>query len=268
MTTSHETDAADRERLVSELWDEIRFRWREHDLSRVRSSLDIWSYRETAHPYLNQEAKGFYVPGLPDEAWLDPELLPFTRLVRDAYPDMQREAEQFVDGRISAPPYGLPNDAIAETPPTPGRPAGWLEWRFAAQGTLIPTRCNDFPVSAKIAKQILEQWTTKNIILMILLPGARTNVHSDFNNVFVNLWMGLIVPEECGLTVAGETRVPHAGECFVFNHSYVHLSYNDSAHMRVVFSVSALHPRLTNHEREIAKFLLPHLERYVAATAA
>jgi aspartyl/asparaginyl beta-hydroxylase (cupin superfamily) len=264
MTTKLPADAADRARLADQLWSEIRSRWGAHDLARVRDSLDIWSYRKTAEPYPNQEAKGFYVPGLPDEPWLDPDILPFTPLVREAFPDMQREAARFVDGRISAPPYGLPDDAPADTPHTPGRPAGWLEWRFAARGVLIPNRCKDFPASAEVARRIVEQWTTKNINLMILFPGVRTNVHCDYNNAFANLWMGLMVPDGCGLTVAGETRVPYPGHCFLFNHSYEHISYNDSPHMRIVFSVSALHPRLSDCEREVAKFLLPHLERHVA----
>ncbi|RVQ56045.1 aspartyl/asparaginyl beta-hydroxylase domain-containing protein [Sinorhizobium meliloti] len=267
MTTILPADAPDRARLVDQLWGEIRSRWGTYNLARVRDSLDIWSYRKTAKPYANQEAKGFYVPGLPDEPWLDPEILPFTQLVREAFPEMKREAARFVDGRMSAPPFGLPDDAPADAPPNPGFPAGWLEWRFAARGALIPDRCKDFPASAEVARQILEKWTIKNITLLMLLPGARRDVHCDFNNSFVNLQMGLIVPEGCGLTVAGETRVHRPGHCFLFNHAYAHDAYNNSPHMRIVFSVSALHPRLADHEREIARFLLPHIERHIASVA-
>jgi aspartate beta-hydroxylase len=259
-----QADVIARQRLADSLWDRVQTRWPSHDLKRVRDALAIWSYREPPVPHPKQEANGFYIPGLPYEPWIDPGAFPFTDIVREAFPDMRREASRFIDGTMAAPHYGLPDDASADTPPTPGRPSGWLEWRFVSRGALIGPRCKEFPATAEVARQIVNQWTIRNIIFMILVPGTRLKPHHDFTNAFANLWLGLIVPEGCGLRVAGETRVPEEGGCLAFDHTYEHWSWNDSAKTRIVFSVAALHPRLAPIEREIAAFLLPHLEGYVS----
>ncbi len=260
ITSPPPSDVREREQLIDRLWLEIQSKWRRQDLRRVQAALDIWCYRRTAHPYAGQEAKGFYIPDLPDEPWIDPGVFPFTEPVGRAFPEIARETAKFIDGRLCAPPYGLAADALADAPPANGRPVGWREWRLASRGNLIDARCADFPATARVVRRILDLApATMNVTFMILLPGCELKAHCDFNNAFVNVWMALFAPEDCAIVVAGQRRVPRSGEFLAFNHSYQHESWNRWKSPRVVFSVSALHPRLTPYEAEIAAYLMPYL---------
>ena len=259
MTELTAEETCEREKLVDQLKIDLQERWRGANLDRVFDGLDIWCRRATARPFPGQRAYGFYLPGLPDKPWVDPNELAFAPKLKSKYEQIRCEAMQLIDGRISAPPYGVSDDAPADTPTT-----GWLEWRLAVRGRFVERRCERFPITTGIIAEIASSTPyLMNAIFMILKPSSALKLHADFNNMFVNLWLGIEAPLNCGLEVAGVTRRPAPGEMLAFNHSYEHVSWNNGATDRIVFSISVLHPDLSDDERVIAAFIIPQLEGHV-----
>jgi aspartate beta-hydroxylase len=269
MTEAKTTEAREREALVDTLAGELRERWPESCLSRILAGLEIWCYRECAQPYPRQQAYGFYLPGLPDKPWIDPDTISFTRQLKDKYPVIRDEALQLIDGSLRAPPYGVADDAPADTPTTPGRPEGWLEWRIATRGRLIDQRCERFPKTTQLVRELLDSTPyLMNAIFMVLKPGSELKPHADFNNTFVNVWLGIESPPNCALEVAGIAQTPVGGSVLAFNHSYEHVSWNRDVRDRIVFSISTLHPDLDSDEQAAAALIIPRLESHVTKYAS
>jgi aspartyl/asparaginyl beta-hydroxylase (cupin superfamily) len=201
---------------------------------------------------------------LPDQAWINPGQFAYSGLLEDNFPAILTEATQLVDGRLAAPAYGLADNAKADDPPYRRNPHGWREWRLFACGLWLEERCKSFPLTTHVIRQISASTPfLMNAIFMIMQPGAMLEPHHDNNNIFVSLWLPIIIPAKCAIKVAGITRVPEMGKCLAFNHSYEHSSWNFSDTARVVLNISHFHPDLTAEEQEAFAFLLPHMERYI-----
>jgi aspartyl/asparaginyl beta-hydroxylase (cupin superfamily) len=82
--------------------------------------------------------------------------------------------------------------------------------------------------------------------------------------VRVRCHFGVDVPEDCGLTVGGETRTWTEGRCMVFDDSFEHEAWNRDVRDRVVLIVDLWHPDLTGEEVR----LLEGLDTYVATQSA
>ncbi|MGH8032934.1 MAG: aspartyl/asparaginyl beta-hydroxylase domain-containing protein [Luteimonas sp.] len=256
-------DAPARQQLADQLALEIRSRWAGRDLDRVLGGLDIWCYRKTPDTLPGQRAIGFYMPGLPATPWIDPERYPCAQMVREAYPAIREETARFMDGRLTAPPHGLPEDAPGDAAALPTRPEGWREWRMALMGRLIEPRLRDFPQTTRLLKRVMEVSPfLVNALFLTMRPGTVLGRHVDPVNAWSDLWLGLYVPEGAGIEVNGETRVPEEGGLLGFDHSFVHSAWNKGSQDRIVMSLLLPHPELTPYECEIAGFLMPQLTRF------
>lgn len=249
-------EAIVRRELAQNAFKQAEAFWPSEELGRVREALDAWSGQKefSAHPM--QRAAGFFIPSLKNEPWLDLSQFAFMGLLHDAYPAIRDEVMQFMDGRVQAPPYGLADDAPPDAMPKQGNPAGWSEWRLYRTGEFCEARCAPFPNTRKLIERILDSEAfMMNAVFLILEPGACLAPHYDRNNIFVNVWLPLVAPEECYLTVAGKTFRPAPGVPLGFNHSYLHEAGNKGDSRRVVLSLSVFHPELTPVEREVIKLL-------------
>ncbi len=70
------------------------------------------------------------------------------------------------------------------------------------------------------------------------------------------------MPQRCGLRVGGVERTWEEGRCLVFDDSFTHEAWNNSAQARLVLVVDLWHPDLTDDETA----LLTGLHRYATAT--
>jgi aspartyl/asparaginyl beta-hydroxylase (cupin superfamily) len=253
-----------RKEWIDLLWMQIESKWPSDELGRVKECFENWRNPSRPTPYNYQAAKGIYFPGLPDKPWLDPGEFACAAILQDNYSIITQEAMQFMEGQISAPPYGLDDYAKGDDSPVEGRPAGWREWRLLSRNRLLEHRCSQFPMTTAVIRHI--STTTPflmNAIFMIMRSGASLQPHCDFNNVFVSLWLPLIVPQNCAIEVAGITKAPEVGKCLAFSHSYKHSSWNFGDTDRIVLNISHLHPALTAVEQEVIAFLFGYRRRVV-----
>ncbi|MEV0343142.1 aspartyl/asparaginyl beta-hydroxylase domain-containing protein [Nocardia sp. NPDC050713] len=78
----------------------------------------------------------------------------------------------------------------------------------------------------------------------ILRPGERVLPRRGLWNGVLRYHLGLRIadPRRCGIQVGGLTRHWHEGESLLFDDSYRHRAWNDSASARVVLSLDVLRP--------------------------
>jgi aspartyl/asparaginyl beta-hydroxylase (cupin superfamily) len=95
----------------------------------------------------------------------------------------------------------------------------------------------------------------------VLLPGAHIKPHCDLWNFSINLHVAIDVPEGCAITVAGETRNWHEGECLLFDYSFEHEAWNDGDRPRTCLLVDLWHPETTRPEREALTGLITEVRR-------
>lgn len=256
-------DAPGRQQLADEVAREIRSRWSGLDLDRVMGGLDIWCHRTRSELLPGQRAIGFYMPGLAATPWIDPARYACAQMVREAYPAIREETARFMDGRLVAPPHGLPDDAPGDAAALPTRPEGWREWRMAHRGRLIEPRLREFPETTRLLKQVLEVSPfLVNALFLTMRPGTVLGRHVDPVNAWSDLWLGLHVPEGAAIEVNGEERVPEEGGLLAFDHSFIHSAWNRGSRDRVVMSLLLPHPDLRDYECEIAGFLMQQLVRF------
>ncbi|MCS0709964.1 aspartyl/asparaginyl beta-hydroxylase domain-containing protein [Massilia aurea] len=237
---------------VERVLQDASLHWSSTDLQRLRATLDIWTGKIVPEPYHGQVAKGFFMPGLKDEAWISPSCFKFVDTLRENFLNIRREAQQFVNGTIVPPPYGLGGNAPSNALPLQGNPKQWREWRLYRAGTFYNERCRAFPETTRVLHEVLNQTSfMMNAIFLIMGPGEHLRPHTDQNNIFVNVWLPLETPSGCYLTIREKTINPKAGEIFSFNHSYTHSAGNFGNSNRIVLALSVFHPELTGAERQV-----------------
>jgi hypothetical protein len=244
------TEANTHEQVVTRVLEVAKGKFPEADLSRLKYAAEVWAGVRGAKGHPGQVAKGFFMPGLPNEPWVDPKRFPFADVLEDRYVAIKKECQALVDGTLAPPPYGLEDRATGDDPPRPGNPEQWREWRLFRAGLLDEERATHFASTVGAIREILKHTPfVMNATFLIMKPGGVLAPHSDFNNIFVNIWLPLMTPRSCFLTVAGIQRKPRAGKLLAFNHSFIHSAGNPGPTDRIVLSLSVLHPDLSDSER-------------------
>jgi aspartyl/asparaginyl beta-hydroxylase (cupin superfamily) len=95
----------------------------------------------------------------------------------------------------------------------------------------------------------------------ILKPHTRIPPHTGVTNTRAIVHLPLIVPENCGFRVGGETREWKVGTAFAFDDTIEHEAWNDSDHNRAVLIFDVWNPHLTVTEQNV-------IARYYAAADA
>jgi aspartate beta-hydroxylase len=88
-----------------------------------------------------------------------------------------------------------------------------------------------------------------SLYFSILEPNSRIAPHTGISNARLILHLPLIVPEDCGFKVGGETRRWEVGKPLVFDDMTTHEAWNNSDRIRVVLIADLWRPELSGAER-------------------
>lgn len=202
------------------------------------------------------------VPGLEVTPWHDAIDSAIHDIFRDHFDGLRIEATRLLSGEIRPPHYGGRLDA----PDLPaGRPPGWRHWRVVSGCRLLPAQSAITPVAASVVRRIAERGLVIAAEYLILEPGARIYPHADGLSWGISLNYGLIVPEGCYLTVAGETRYHREGQFIAFNDGFIHSAGNDGAQPRVLFNVMCANPAFSHREQAVLDVVMRTLLARMAA---
>lgn len=184
---------------------------------------------------------GHFVPGLRSRPWWDAAAFPVAQALATAAGAITAEFEDFVlAGRLRRHPqsHGGPR-----APLTTGT---WNIVDLWAGGQRNAQNAIHAPVTMQIlmAEPAVVTSQAGLAYFSILAPGAHVSSHCGPTNARLRIHLGLHVPPGSRIRVGPQIRRWRSGCCLVFDDSWEHEVWNDSARPRSVLIVDIAHPDL------------------------
>lgn len=127
---------------------------------------------------------------------------------------------------------------------------GWDVFGLWGYGSRLDDNCDRCPVTAKIGDSIPGLTT---MAFSILQKHSEIAPHHGFTDRQYVGHLGLVVPENCGIQVGGETRNWEEGKFLIFNDWCTHSVWNRSDSARVVLLIDFLRdPNSEADQRAVA----------------
>ncbi len=120
--------------------------------------------------------------------------------------------------------------------------SGWDVYGLLAWGERIPGSLQTCPRTAALLESLPGIQTAG---FSRLRAGAHIQPHSGWVTNVYRLHLGLVIPPNCGMTVAGETRAWIEGKCLVFDDTSMHEAWNKSDSDRLILLLDFLRPGCT-----------------------
>jgi aspartyl/asparaginyl beta-hydroxylase (cupin superfamily) len=132
----------------------------------------------------------------------------------------------------------------------------WGAFHLWKEGERVDANCARAPRTAAFVESLplcRIEGRAPAVFFSILKAGSHIPPHTGVTNVRSIVHLPLIVPEECGFRVGGETREWRKAEAFVFDDTIEHEAWNRSDRDRAVLIIDTWNPHLSEHEREMIR---------------
>lgn len=225
------------------------------DFYRVEMFIRAQLGRERLQPKDPRQApKKHFFPGLPASPWLDTALFPWAHELEAAFPAILKEYLA-----VAAPAQGFEpfltfksaeqvSRYLGSTGPAPE----WNAFFFYRHGVRNDENCRRCPRTAALVDSlplIRIPGFTPEICFSVLTPGSHILPHRGDSNLRSVVHLGLVVPPDCALNVAGDARSWQPGHVWAFEDTYEHEAWNRSSATRAVLLMDAWNPHLTADEK-------------------
>lgn len=151
--------------------------------------------------------------------------------LRDAWREIRDEALRLTPSALLPYPIGEFYSGRWQvcglfSPPYPG-------WSATALRPVLAANRQRCPLTTRLCA---EAPGVELAAFSLLDPGCEIHTHSHPEGKFI-AHLGLVVPDDCAITVEGETRAWREGELLVFDERSAHSAYNRSSERRVILLV-------------------------------
>ena len=225
----------------------------ERDRRRASAAVDLMLGRRKT--FTNQ-CHGFFYPFLPADEFFDREHFPWLARLEAASAVIREELEAI----LASPDPGLA--PYIEMPPgTPenlwsglDRSTDWSALHLWRDGERIDAVCDRAPRTAELVESLplaRIPGRAPAVFFSILKAGKTIPPHTGVTNIRTIIHLPLIVPDDCGFRVGGETRQWREGEAFAFDDTIEHEAWNRSEQDRAVLILDCWNPHLSEDERAI-----------------
>jgi len=225
----------------------------ERDRRRVSAAVDLMLGRRKI--FTNQ-CHGFFYPFLPADEFFDREHFPWMAKLEAATPVIREELESILASPdpglapyIELPP-GTPDNLWSDLDHSPD----WSALHLWRDGERIDAVCEQAPRTAELVESLSLAripGRAPAVFFSILKAGKTIPPHTGVTNIRAIIHLPLIVPDDCGFRVGGETRQWREGEAFAFDDTIEHEAWNRSARDRAVLILDCWNPHLSENEQEI-----------------
>jgi aspartate beta-hydroxylase len=239
----------------------LRARYGDEALRRVADCLRIYLGELPAnYPDPRQLPKFLFFPGLPPTTWFARELFPWYEALEANVAAIGQELAAVMASQQGLEPFlkfHKPEDVQGYLGGV-DKPV-WDAYFFYRHGERYDQHHRDCPrTSAALAAvplcHIREH--APEVCFSVLTPGTHILKHRGVTNTRLVTHLPLIVPDNCAISVGGEERVWHAGECFTFDDTFEHEAWNRGDSTRVVMLLDVWNPHLTEAERDAVTVLV------------
>jgi aspartyl/asparaginyl beta-hydroxylase (cupin superfamily) len=186
---------------------------------------------------------------IPNDPVLDPDIFGWTAMLRAEWQTIRDEAIAVLERPDAIPllnEISPDHDDIAP-------PGKWRSFFLHGYGFSVPRNLARCPKTAAIVARIPDLNTA---FFSILAPGAHIPAHRGVTKGLLTCHLGLIVPEgRLEMAVGPETVRWAPGETILFDDSWTHQVWNDTAETRVILLMQVRRP-LRAPGRWLADFFL------------
>jgi len=203
-----------------------------------------------------------YVPGLPSVPFLDPDLQPWARRLREAFPDVRREALELFESRVALPGFidFDPGARMGEYLGGKSDKPAWDAYFFYRRGERYADNHARCPATSALLESIdlfRVEGQSPEICFSFLAPQTTIMPHHGVSNVRLVMHLPLRVPRDCALELVGVGKhVWREGEPVLFDDTYLHAAENHSDETRIVLLMDCWNPHLTLPERAAVTTLI------------
>lgn len=159
--------------------------------------------------------------------YLDPTKFPYIPTIEADFAEIRKEClalpENTFDPWVQREMYGT----------------GWDVFGLIAWGHVLPASQQACPSTTAMLKRIPGVQTAG---FSRLRPGAHITPHQGWVTNVYRIHLGLVIPNNCAMTVAGETKSWQEGHCLMFDDTSMHESWNRSQSDRFVLLLDVLRP--------------------------
>ena len=173
---------------------------------------------------------------VPDRPVLDAADFPWIDDLRARWPEIRAEAAAVLADRQAVPPLGEISPDHADI----AVDSRWKSFFFAGYGHRVDANCARCPSTAEAIARVPN---LNSAFFSILEPGAHIPPHVGVTKALTTCHLGLLVPAgRCEMRVADEMVRWHEGEALVFDDTYEHEVWNDTAEIRAVLLIQFERP--------------------------
>ncbi|WP_414513690.1 aspartyl/asparaginyl beta-hydroxylase domain-containing protein [Nostoc sp. PCC 9305] len=223
--------------------DELKEKFGTISTKRIELSINMASGKSVASPTPDQQ--GFQVMGLMSKPWYDMSDLPGAKLLENSYEIIRQEALEAIKNKSILEPYhylGVNR-------------GGWDSVELIEAGKKIEKNSLHLPKTVSLLEKISNHTRLTDAALSVLKPGEVIKPHRDPDNFHITCHLGIVIPNKCGISVAGESRTWEEGKCLFFDSSYEHTAWNNSDTPRVVLLLIFYKPELTDIEKDFLQYV-------------
>ena len=203
-----------------------------------------------------QRPNGF-IKSLESHAWWDAARFDWVPRLEAATSDILKEAMALRGNAQFRPQH----DGITEK-------GDWNVFYLYNYGDRIEENCQRCPITASVVESIPRALEAGRIYFSVMTEGTVVKAHCGPVNTRIRCHLGLKVPADCAIRVAGEARRWEEGKCMVFDDSYEHDVWNHGPGSRLVLILDVWHPDLKQDEINAMRHLATRLDDVSRLTQA
>lgn len=167
-----------------------------------------------------------------------PDQVPGLDRLRDSWEAIRDEALALMADRENVPPLGKVSPDHRRIAAT----SAWKSFFFTGYGYHAMANRARCPKTSALIDQVPEVVVA---FYSIFEPGTHVPPHKGVTKGLLNVHLGLIVPREpgrCEISVEGQVRGWSPGEYMIFDETFEHEVWNETAEPRVVLFLQVLRP--------------------------
>jgi aspartyl/asparaginyl beta-hydroxylase (cupin superfamily) len=199
----------------------------------------------------------FLIPGIRAKRYFDAAQFPGVREIEEATDAVRAEFLALAESKADAFSSRLAGLHGSQT--EAGRAGNWSMIPLLRNGSVVEEFAAKCPRTMALAQALdLPQLglISPSLYFSVLEPNSRIASHTGITNARLIAHFPLIVPDNCGFRVGGETRRWEEGKALVFDDMTVHEAWNASDRIRVVLIADLWRPELSAAERDVVRELM------------